>query len=188
LAGASWRPADLPYELRRNAAKAQSRALEARIDDTLNEVASQVSRADAAHTGIANAQAQLALASSTLARLEPLLGKGFVTAQQIDQARTARDSARITLDQAVQQALAARQAVSSVRPLQEQLAASQADEALAERDFAKTVVIAPFDGKVIGLNIAVGELPSTMRRGLSWQPPIRKRSLRWRPISMGWAL
>jgi multidrug efflux system membrane fusion protein len=149
-----------PYELRRNAAKAQSRALEAKIDDTLNEVASQVSKADAAHTGIGNAQAQLTLASSTLARLEPLLGKGFVTAQQVDQARTARDSARIALDQAIQQAQAARQAVSSVRPLQEQLAASQASEALAERDLGKTVVKAPFDGKIIGLNVAVGEYAS----------------------------
>jgi multidrug efflux system membrane fusion protein len=149
-----------PYELKRDSARAQSQALQAKIDDTLNEVASQVSRADAAHTGIGNAQAQLALAVSTLARLEPLLGRGFVTAQQVDQARTARDSARIALDQAIQQAQAARQAVSSVRPLQAQLAASQASEALAERDLEKTVVKAPFDGKVIGLTIAAGEYAS----------------------------
>ena len=109
----------------------------------------------------ATPEAQLALASSTLARQEPLLGKGFVTAQQIDQARTARDSARIALDQAIQQAQAARQAVSSVRPLQEQLAASQVNETLAERDLGKTVVEAPFDGKIIGLNVAVGEYAST---------------------------
>lgn len=146
-----------PYEMKRNAARAQSRALEAKIEDALNEVASQVSRADAARTSIDNAQAQLALASSTLARLEPLLGKGFVTAQQVDQARTARDSARIALQQTIQQAQAARQAVSSVRPLEEQLAASQANEALAERDFDKTVVKAPTDGKIVGLNIAAGE-------------------------------
>ncbi len=146
-----------PYALKLAAVRAQSQALEARIDDSLNEVASQVSRADAAHTGIGNARAQLGLASSTLARLEPLLGKGFVTAEQVDQARTARDSARITLDQAIQQAQAARQAVSSVRPLEAQLAGNRASEALAERDLDKTVVRAPFDGKVIGLNVAAGE-------------------------------
>ena len=146
-----------PYELKRDAAKAQSQALEAKIEDTLNEVASQVSRADAAHTGIGNARAQLALASSTLARLEPLLAKGFVTAEQIDQARTTRDSARIALDQAIQQAQAARQAVSSVRPLEAQLAAAKANEALAERDLEKTIVRAPFDGKVVGLSITAGE-------------------------------
>jgi multidrug efflux system membrane fusion protein len=149
-----------PYELKLAGARAQSRALEAKIEDSLNEVASQVSRADAVHTGIGTARAQLALTSSTLARLEPLLGKGFVTAEQVDQARTARDSARIALDQAVQQAQAARQAVSSVRPLEEQLAASRANEALAVRDLDKTVVRAPFDGKVIGLNVAAGEYAS----------------------------
>jgi multidrug efflux system membrane fusion protein len=150
-----------PFRLKRDAARAQTRALEAKIDDTLNEVASQMSRADAAHTGIANAQAQFALAASTLARLEPLLGKGFVTAQQIDQARTARDSARIALDQAIQQATAARQAVSSVRPLQQQLEASRASEALAERDLEKTEVKAPCNGKVIGLEITQGEFATT---------------------------
>ncbi len=149
-----------PYALKLAAVRAQSQALEAKIDDSLNEVASQVSRADAAHSGIGNARAQLALAASTLARLEPLLGKGFVTAEQVDQARTARESARIALDQAVQQAQAARQAVSSVHPLEAQLAANRANEALAERDLDKTEVRAPFDGKVIGLNVAAGEYAS----------------------------
>jgi multidrug efflux system membrane fusion protein len=152
-----------PYDLKLKAARAQTRALEAKIEDAVNEVASQVSRADAAHTAIGNARAQLGLASSTLARLEPLLAKGFVTAEQIDQARTARDSARIVLDQSIQQAQAAREAVSSVKPLQEQLLASRANEALAERDFDKTVVKAPFDGKVIGLTIAAGEYASVGR-------------------------
>ncbi|MTJ83629.1 MAG: multidrug transporter subunit MdtN [Telmatospirillum sp.] len=146
-----------PYQLKLDSARAQTRSLEAKVDDTLNEVASQVSRADAARTGIDNARAQLALATSTLARLEPLLGKGFVTAQQVDQARTARDSARITLDQTIIQAEAARQGVSSVRPLSAQLEASRASEALALRDLGKTVVRAPFDAKVIGLEVAAGE-------------------------------
>ena len=149
-----------PYKFKLDAARAQTRALEAKIEDTLNEVASQVSRADAAHTAIGNAKAQLELASSTLARMEPLLAKGFVTAEQIDQARTARDSARITLDQVIQQAQAAKQAVSSVRPLEEQLTAAKANEALAARDLEKTTVRAPFDGKVVGLSIATGEYAS----------------------------
>ncbi len=43
------------------------------------------------------AEAQRALASSTLGRMEPLLGRGFVTAQQVDQARTAQRTAQIAL-------------------------------------------------------------------------------------------
>jgi membrane fusion protein, multidrug efflux system len=40
------------------------------------------------------AKAQLELATTTLARSEPLLGKGFVTAEQIDQMRATKDSAQ----------------------------------------------------------------------------------------------
>lgn len=72
------------------------------------------------------ANAQLELATTTLARSIPLLGKGFVTAEQIDQMRAAKDNA-------------------------------QAAQALAERDFTNTRVLAPFDGRIIGLNIREGE-------------------------------
>src|SRR5580698_5048239 len=40
------------------------------------------------------AKAQLELATTTLARSEPLLDKGFVTAEQIDQMRATKDSAQ----------------------------------------------------------------------------------------------
>src|SRR5262249_24545202 len=40
------------------------------------------------------ARGQLALASATLERSEPLVGKGYVTPEQIDQQRTAKESAR----------------------------------------------------------------------------------------------
>jgi membrane fusion protein, multidrug efflux system len=76
------------------------------------------------------AKAQSSLASSTLARAEPLLGKGYVTEQQIDEDRSKKES-------------------------------SLADEAIAAHDFRNTVVKAPFDGKIIGLNVAVGEYAST---------------------------
>src|SRR5262245_41034797 len=76
------------------------------------------------------AKAQLAQATSTLARSEPLKGNGYVTAEQIDQERTAKENAR-------------------------------AAEALARRDLTNTVIKAPFDGKIVGLNIATGEYAVT---------------------------
>jgi multidrug efflux system membrane fusion protein len=72
------------------------------------------------------AKAQLVLATTTLARTEPLLGNGYVTAEQVDQQRAAKESAT-------------------------------ANEALAERDLTNTTMKAPFDGKIIGLNVTVGE-------------------------------
>src|SRR5215831_1688056 len=78
-----------PYRMRVDQARAAVRGLEAKLALTADQVAAQTSKAGAAERGIGSAEAQRALASSTLARLEPLLGRGFVTAQQVDQARTA---------------------------------------------------------------------------------------------------
>jgi multidrug efflux system membrane fusion protein len=76
------------------------------------------------------AKAQSSLAESTLARTEPLLGKGYVTEQQIDEARAKQESSR-------------------------------ANVAIAAHDLINTTVKAPFDGKIVGLNVAVGEYAST---------------------------
>src|SRR5215468_2940472 len=98
-----------PYRLRVEQARNEVRALEAKLDLVTNQVASQTSKADAATRGINAAEAQLALASSTLERMQPLLSRGFVTAQQVDQARTAKDTAQIAHQQAQLQADEARQ-------------------------------------------------------------------------------
>lgn len=76
------------------------------------------------------AKAKAAVTASTLARMKPLLKKGYVTAEQIDQAQAEKQSAF-------------------------------AAQAVAEHDFSNTTVRAPFDGKIIGLNISVGEYAST---------------------------
>ena len=58
-----------PYRLQLEQAQAQLAGLRAQLSVTTDLVASQASKADAANTGIGSAQAQLALASSTLARM-----------------------------------------------------------------------------------------------------------------------
>jgi len=146
-----------PFRLQAEEARDQVLGLQAQLSITANTVASQNSRAAAANTAIAGAQAQLALASSTLARLEPLLSRGFVTALQVDQARTARRSAEVSLQVARQQAQEAQQGVSSTKPLEQQLAAARAALALAERNLRLTDVRAPCDGRITGLDIAAGE-------------------------------
>ena len=145
-----------PYRLQLEQARAQLLGLQAVLDVTANQVASQGSKADAANTGIGSAQAQLGLASSTLARMEPLLSRGFVTAEQVDQARTSQRTAQIALQQARQQAQEARQGVSSTKPTEQQIVAAQATVALAERNLRLTTVRSPFAGVISGLNIVAG--------------------------------
>jgi multidrug efflux system membrane fusion protein len=123
-----------PFRLQLAQARAQLAGLIAQLDVTTDQVASQNSKADAANTQIGSAQAQLSLATSTLARLTPLLLRGFVTPQQVDQARTSQRTAQIALQQARQQAQEAKQGVTSVKPVEQQIAAARAALALAERN------------------------------------------------------
>src|SRR5262249_41698696 len=86
-----------PYRLRVDQARAEVRGLEATLAVTADQVASQTSKADAATSAITAAQAQHALATSTLTRIQPLLKSGFVTAHHVDQARTAQRYAQVAL-------------------------------------------------------------------------------------------
>src|ERR1700741_3680095 len=150
-----------PYRMRVDQARAAVQGLEAKLALTADQVASQTSKADAAARGIGSAEAQRSLASSTLGRLEPLLGRGFVAPQQVDQARTAQRTAQIALQQARLQADEARQAIINTKPTEAELEGARATLALAERDLNKTVVRAPCDGRITALDIAAGEFAAT---------------------------
>jgi multidrug efflux system membrane fusion protein len=145
-----------PFDLRLREARAQVEALRGQIDLTGRQIASQKSGADAVASQIGRARAQLALAQNTRGRLEPLLDQGFVTRQQVDEARTNERSAEVALTAALQQANQARQGITDTQSLLAQLRGAEAAVALAERDLRNTVVRAPFDGKVAGLEIAEG--------------------------------
>ena len=146
-----------PYRHRVAAAAARLRGLQAQLAVDVNQVASEGSKADAADTSIRSAQAQLALATTTRRRLEPLGAQGYVSAEDVDKARTQERVSAVSLESARQQAQSARQSVSSTKPLEEQVAASQAELAEAERDLRLTRVLAPCDGQVTGLDVAEGE-------------------------------
>jgi len=146
-----------PYRLQVDQASAAVAGLEAKLALAVDQVASETSKADAAARSVSTAEAQQALATSTLQRIEPLLAKGFVTAQQVDQARTAQRTAQIALQQARLEADEARQAITSIKPIAAELERARATLALAERDLNKTVVLAPCDGRITALDIAAGE-------------------------------
>jgi multidrug efflux system membrane fusion protein len=146
-----------PYQLSVDQARAAVQGLEAQLAVMTSEVASQTSGAEAAASGISTAEAQLALAASTLDRLEPLLKRGFVMAEQVDQARTAKETARIALERSRDLAAQARQGVNSTKPTEAQLDGARASLALAERNLNKTEVRSPCNGRITALQIAAGE-------------------------------
>jgi len=81
---------------------------------------------------LATVDRQLAQAQDTLHRMEPLLPRGFETAENVDKARTA------------------------VTTLQAQREGAIATINLEELHLSYCKVIAPFDGRVINLNISAG--------------------------------
>jgi multidrug efflux system membrane fusion protein len=145
-----------PYELRLAEARAQAEALRAEIDVSSRQVASQSTAAKAAATQVGSARSQLGLAKSTTARLSPLVGKGYTTPQQYDQARSDESVAQSGLTTAIQKAREAKQSIGSVDSLLAQLRSAEAAESLAQWDLDHTVVRAPFDGWVSGFEITEG--------------------------------
>ena len=201
------------YEYALQQALADQTLLEAQIVDARRRIASETSAVEAARAGLSgsetqtkvsessveaalaaverakaavqSAEAQKELAASNLRRIEPLLAKEYVTAEQVDESRT---KARITArsyeeaESALQQAEAtASQARFAHDESKISVTASQArleqsvhaveilDTLLAQRpakaakvsdarlNLERCTVRAPFDGYVTNLNISEGE-------------------------------
>jgi membrane fusion protein, multidrug efflux system len=145
-----------PYEMQLRQARAQVAALKAQISLTGRQVESQNSGALAAENQVQKALDQFKYAQDTRQRLEPLVGPGFVTQQQLDEARTNESSALAAVNALRKSAQQAHQAVGDTLSLAAQLEGAQASEALAARNLELTTLRAPFDGVVVGLQIAEG--------------------------------
>ena len=145
------------YQLRLTQAEAELRAAESELAQGQRNIDTAQSNAEVAQKQIERAQNNADLAKQTLDRLEPLLSKGFVTAQQVDQAKTAYSDALVSLDQALQQSEGASSVIGTLDTRQAQVDTARATVALARRDLDNTTIRAPFDGLIVGLTTPVGE-------------------------------
>ena len=94
------------YALRVEQAKEQLQIAQATLSNKQRIIIAETSNSEVAQEQIKRAQVNLSLATQSLNRLEPLLAKGFVTAQQVDDARTLKHDAEVTLKQAQKQNVA----------------------------------------------------------------------------------
>ncbi len=150
-----------PFRYAYDAAAAKVASLRAQYEIETRQVASENARAAAAAATVQSEAATLALARSTLSRLEPLGGQGFVTREQVDQARTNVRTGVAGLASSRADALAALQAVTDTAPVLAQIKEAEADLASAARNLRLTVVRAPCDGQITGLGVAAGEYATT---------------------------
>jgi multidrug efflux system membrane fusion protein len=92
--------------------------------------------------------------------LQPLLSKGFATADDVDKAETAVKVASAALAAGEERLHQAKAALSSLATLQAQRAGAVAAVDLAKLDLSYCTVVAPFPGKVINLNLSAGAYAS----------------------------
>ncbi|MEX3817042.1 multidrug transporter subunit MdtN [Paraburkholderia sp. BR14262] len=152
-----------PYQAALDQARARLVAHDKQIGLTERSVNAQQYNAESVKAAVERARAVAAQAADTLHRTEPLLDHGYVSAEEVDRARTAQRSAQAELDAATLQAQQASAAVSGVDALVAQRAEVEAQIAIAELNVEFTEVRAPFDGRVVSLRTTVGQYASPLK-------------------------
>jgi multidrug efflux system membrane fusion protein len=151
-------PAD--YQQQVDKAKSALAALDQEIEVARSQDENLRYQVKAAEAGVEQAKAQEKQAADTLKRLQPLLPKGFATADDVDRAETAVKVAAASLATEEQQLNQAKTTLSTLATLQAQRPGAAAALNLAELDLSYCKITAPFPGKVINLNLSVGAYAS----------------------------
>lgn len=146
-----------PYQNALNSAQAQLAILEEQIKLTQRSVNAQQYNADAVSAQEASARAQYIQAATTYSRKQALVSKGYVSKEELDQARTAMNSAEATRNAAHLQSRQANAAVSGVDALVAQREEVRAQIAEAQLNLEYSEVHASFDGRVASLRTTVGQ-------------------------------
>lgn len=152
-----------PYQDALTRGEASLVALDKQIALTQRTVNAQQYNAESVRAAVESARAAAAQASDTLHRTEPLLPQGYVSAEDVDRARTAQRAAQAQFTAAQLQAQQAAAAVSGVDALVAQRAVVSAEIALAQLNLEYTTVRAPFDGRVVSLNTSTGQYASVLK-------------------------
>ena len=147
-------PAD--YQLQVDNAQAALISLDRQIEVARAQDENLKYQIQASEADVAQAQAQEKQADDTMKRIEPLLPKGYATADDVEKAETAAKVARATLASEEQQLNQARTTLSTLETLQAQRPGAVAALNLAKLNLSYCKVFAPFPGKIINLNLSVG--------------------------------
>src|ERR1700739_3067925 len=152
-----------PYQDALTRGKASLVALDRQIELTQRTVNAQQYNAESVRAAVERARAAAAQASDTLHRMEPLLSHGYVSAEDVDRARTAQRATQAELSAAQLQAQQAPAAVSGVDALVAQRAVVTAEISLAELNLEYATVRAPFDGRIVSLKTATGQFATALK-------------------------
>jgi len=167
-----------PYEHAVASAKAQLVLAHKQVDaaeKALKVAGASIARSEAqraaAETTVHRAGAEFKDSDDHLKRLEPLLAKDFATTDQVEAARTRQliaadaveeaqknlTAANAGVEEAKAEQLQAEDAIGQEGDINGHIAAAEAQLREAELNLEYCSVRAPFDGKIVNLNISLGE-------------------------------
>ncbi|HEY3855369.1 MAG TPA: biotin/lipoyl-binding protein [Verrucomicrobiae bacterium] len=151
-------PAD--YQQQVDKAKSALASLDQEIEVARSQDENLKYQIKASEAGIDQAKAQEKQAKDTLKRIQPLLPKGFATADDVDRAETAVKVAAASLATEEQRLNQAKTTLSTLATLQAERPGAAAALNLAQLNLSYCKITAPFPGKVINLNLSVGAYAS----------------------------
>ena len=151
-----------PYQLELTRAQGALVALDQEIILGQRAIDAQQFGADAAKQGVTRAKAAAKQSEDTYRRMQPMLSKGYVSAEALDLARTAMVSAQAQVVAAQFEAQRAQTAVTGVDALVAKRKIVEADIALAQFNLDHTIIRAPFDGIISGLKVQKGQVVGTL--------------------------
>jgi multidrug efflux system membrane fusion protein len=152
-----------PYQDALTRGNASLVALDRQIELTQRTVNAQQYNAQSVKAAVERARAAASQASDTLHRMEPLLSHGYVSAEDVDRARTAQRATQAELSAAQLQAQQAAAAVSGVDALVAQRAVVMAEISIAELNLEYATVRAPFDGRIVSLKTSIGQFVTALK-------------------------
>jgi multidrug resistance efflux pump len=140
---------DRPYRAHLDAAQAALSLAEADLGAQRDAIA-------AADAELSRRAAEESYANDYLKRVQPLLARGFVTADKVQDARTKLEAAAAMRENAARERARAEKLLAQFGDLNARIEAAKAAVRSAELDVGYCAVHAPFDAYVTNLNIAVG--------------------------------
>lgn len=152
---------DLLFVIDRRPYVARLEASRAALALAKADLAAQRDAIGAAASALAARSAEEAYAADYLRRVEALLGRGFVTADKVEEARTRLRAATASRESAAKERERAEKLLAQFGDLNARLEAAKAALHSAEIDVGYCSVRAPFEGYVTNLNIAVGQYART---------------------------
>ncbi|WP_121067632.1 multidrug transporter subunit MdtN [Chachezhania antarctica] len=149
---------DAPYRLAVEQTRADLEIARAAANDQSRSIQAETANAAIAADQVERAEANLALATNSLERLLPMEDRGFVSKQQVDDARTLKLGAEVSLREAERQLEAADALVGDEVGAEALIRARQAALSIAEYELEQTVLRAPHDGRIVGLTVSEGNV------------------------------